>query len=131
MSVAVRPPDSTIEDRMPEDAEMLRAELATASAEIVANESSIRSLQQSTIGLRRSLDAYFAERETFMLDLRQAQAEGLTNRSILNRISLDLERATMEIDRLRDSIRTFHHPSSRIYQSVKDAVLREMRGERE
>jgi hypothetical protein len=116
---------------LPHEAEQLRAELAAASVHIVAQESSIRSLRQSTVSLRQSLEEYHRERVGFMLQLRHAQAEELTHRSVRHRIGLDLERATMEIERLRDEIRAFHHPNSRTYQSVKDIVQREMRGEGE
>jgi hypothetical protein len=122
-------PGSIMEWPLPQDAQRLRAELAAASAHIVGQESSIRSLQQSTLSLRRSLDEYYKEREKFLIQLRHAQAEALTHRSVRDRTALDLERATVEIERLRNEIRTFHNPSSRTYQSVKDAVQREMRGE--
>jgi hypothetical protein len=124
-------PNSIMERPLPHGAEQLRAELAAASAHIVVQESAIRSLQQSTLSLRRSLDEYYREREGFLIQLRHAQAEGATHRSVRDSAVLDLERATMEVERLRDEIRTFHHPNSRTYQSVKDAVQREMRGEGE
>ena len=123
--------NSIMQRPLPHDVEQLRAELTAASAHIIAQESSIRSLQQSTLGLRVALEDHYKEREDLMLQLRQAQAEHLTYRSTHDRVGLDLERATMEVERLREELSAFHHPSSRTYKSVKDAVEREMRGERQ
>ena len=117
--------------QMSEDAESLRLELAATSAQMMAQESSIRSLTQSTASLRYSIDEFHKERAELVMELQHTQLAELNHRSVRDRISMDLERATMEVDRLRDAIRTSHHPSSRIYQSVKDAVLREMKGEGE
>ena len=42
-----------------------------------------------------------------------------------------LKNANSEIERLREEMHNFHQPSSRLYQSVKNAVERKAKGLRE
>ena len=42
-----------------------------------------------------------------------------------------LKNANAEIERLREEMHNFHQPSSRLYQSVKNAVERKAKGLRE
>jgi hypothetical protein len=118
-----------ISQPFPEGAEALRAEVAAYSALLISKTSSIRSLEQSMIDLRRSLAQTTEEREKLDTQLRYYQSKEATWLETERRIMADLRRAGNEIDYLRHSIADFHQPNSRIYQSVKDAVQREARGE--
>lgn len=42
-----------------------------------------------------------------------------------------LKNANAEVERLREEMHNFHQPSSRLYQSVKNAVERKAKGLRE
>lgn len=116
---------------LPRGEEALRAELASVSAQLVSKTSSARSLQNSMVELRSAMIDICDEREKLNVEIRHLQSKELTWKEMEKRLVSDLARAGYEVDWLRRSIIDFHKPTSRIYQSVKDAVLREMRGERE
>ncbi|KAG8801976.1 hypothetical protein FRC16_010668 [Serendipita sp. 398] len=114
---------------IPLDVETLRAQAARSVALTTNQESLIRSLETSIIELRRDNDVLLQELEARAIEIRKHEASLSTQKNHNNRLISDLQRAGGEVERLRASIESFHKPSSLVYQSIKDAVLREMRGE--
>lgn len=121
--------DSVLARPFPEGEEALRAEVAILSAKIVEQQSSIRSLEQVAINLRETNAALYAQQEEHLKQIREAEARENSQAFERANIKANLDRAAQEVQTLRTEIRNFHQPASRLYKSIKDAVLREMRGE--
>ncbi|KAG8831167.1 hypothetical protein FRC17_003553 [Serendipita sp. 399] len=131
MEVVRSPPQdpvSTPQTAAP-DVESLRSHLARLVAQMTKQESVIRSLEISLVVLRRDNDVLLKELETKSVEIRQHEALQYTQRSRTNGLISELEKAGNEVERLRASIESFHKPSSIVYQSIKDAVQRELRGD--
>jgi hypothetical protein len=109
--------------------ETLRAVLATATAQSTAQNSKIRSFEASLVVLRNETEQLRNEKAGLIMEVRRLEASEANQRALAKQMRTDLKRAGDEVEALRAEIYQFHLPTSAIYQSVKDAILREMRGE--
>ncbi|PVG04212.1 hypothetical protein CPB86DRAFT_778476 [Serendipita vermifera] len=110
--------------------ETLRAVLAAATAQATTQTSKIRSLETSLVNLRNEVEQLRNQNATLLVDVRRLEASEGNQRALTKQARIDLKRAGDEVEALRGEIYQFHLPTSAIYQSVKDAILREMRGEK-
>jgi chromosome segregation ATPase len=122
-------PEVVLANPFPGGEEALRAEIAVLSARVIEQESSIRSLEQVAVNLRDTTAGLLAQLQDHHRQVREAEDKELTQSFERTTLRTNLERAAIEVATLRSEIRNFHQPTSRLYQSIKDAVLREMRGE--
>lgn len=119
-----------LRESMPEGEEALRATIAVTYSILIQQKSTIRSFEQSLVSLRDENSVLLKRLEAKEAENRKYQAAQETHEITTNRLTAELKKAGREVETLRKSIGEFHIPASPLFQSVKDAVLRDMRGEK-
>ncbi|CAG7852504.1 SubName: Full=Uncharacterized protein {ECO:0000313/EMBL:CCA73050.1} [Serendipita indica DSM 11827] len=119
-----------LRESMPEGEEALRATIAVTYSILIQQKSTIRSFEQSLVSLRDENSVLVKRLEAKEAENRKYQAAQETHEITTNRLTAELKKAGREVETLRKSIGEFHIPASPLFQSVKDAVLRDMRGEK-
>lgn len=114
----------------PDGEAAVRADLSLTTAELIVQTSKAKGLDIALAESRDLAETLKAERSHLLATI--ASLESRLEISTMERQSVNkrLDLAGKEVKQLQDIICSFHNPQSKMFESIRDAVIRESNGQR-